>query len=259
MIKIVQREQECLRQLYAAYLRDTAFDALHYTTKWCCNRHPGSGFQWRHFFKGQLLYQDPEGSMYYGDVDDPERKEILRPSRKKRKGGTKSRATTERKPLITRLLAWRASVHSNDPLESAWPPSFIIDNRGIKLLAKLHPSNLTHSEQIVTALDETQEWQDQWSRQIFEVIQAYDRELAERRKDEAARFKARQKRVKREQDRVKFAEVSNEIEERIRQDVLRRHSTTATAGTTQTASGPGAPIGVENVPIRRSSRLQSSK
>ncbi len=127
----------------------------------------------------------------------------------------KACATNERRPLIARLLAWRASVHSNDPLTAVWPPSFIIDNGDIKVLARLHPSNVTQSEQIVTALDETDEWKDQWSRQVFEVIQAYDQELADRHKDEAARYKARQKRVKHEQDQVKFAEVSNETTERI--------------------------------------------
>lgn len=91
MIKIVQSEQECLRKLYAAYLKDETHEgtppyhisldmlisyigttlALHFTTPWCCNRHSGSGFRWSHFFNGRLLYEDPETStLYYGDVDD---------------------------------------------------------------------------------------------------------------------------------------------------------------------------------------------
>jgi len=52
----------------------------------------------------------------------------------------------------------------------------------------------------VTALDEADEWKDQWSCQVFKVIQAYDQELADRCKDEAAWYRARQKRVKHEQD-----------------------------------------------------------
>ena len=156
---------------------------------------------------------------------------------------------------MSRLMAWHACTHLSDPLGPVRPPSFIIDNQGIKTLARLHPSNVTHPEQIVTVLDQTPEWQDLWSRQIFEVIRAYDRELAEHRKDEAARNKACQKRAKHEQDQVKFAEVSNGIAERIRQEVLSRH--TAMVGKVQ--SGIEAPMDVENSPIRcSSSRLQGS-
>ena len=110
---------------------------------------------------------------------------------------------------MSRLMAWHACTHLSDPLGPVQPPSFIIDNQGIKTLARLHPSNVTHPEQIVTVLDQTPEWQNLWSRQIFEVIRAYDQELAEHCKDEAARNKACQKRAKHEQDQVKFAEVSN--------------------------------------------------
>lgn len=183
--------------------------------------------------------------MYYGSVDDPEREEILPPPRKKKKRGANVRGVKERKTLVTRLLAWRASAHSNDRLAPVRPPCFIIDDEDIKILSKIHPSNITRSEQVVAALGETQEWEDEWSRQIFEVIQAYDRELSDQRKDEAARSKARQKRLKLEKDQVKFAEVTNEMEDRIRQEVLRRH--TATAG--RALTGPEAPMGEENVPI----------
>ncbi|KAH9058861.1 hypothetical protein EDB87DRAFT_849740 [Lactarius vividus] len=59
MIKTIQKTEECLRRLYATYLNDQAPYALHFTTKWCCDRHPGTDFHLRTFFKGRLLYQDP--------------------------------------------------------------------------------------------------------------------------------------------------------------------------------------------------------
>jgi len=62
-------------------------------------------------------------------------------------------------------------------------------------------------------LDEMDEWKDQWSCQVFKVIQAYDQGLADRHKDEAAWYRAHQKQVKHKQDQVKFTEVSNETEE----------------------------------------------
>jgi ribonuclease D len=184
--------------------------------------------------------------LYYGDPDDPEREEIVPPTRKRRKGGVKVRTTDERKQLINKLLAWRTAVHLNDPLASVRPPTFIIDNKDIKVLARLHPSSVTDSEQLVTVLGQTREWQNNWSNQILEVIQLHDRELDDRRKAEAARSKARQKRVKQGKDQARFAEVSNEVEERIRQEVLMRHA--AVVGKAYTSSK-----GVENNPIGSSS------
>ncbi|KAH9022119.1 hypothetical protein EDB85DRAFT_1895384 [Lactarius pseudohatsudake] len=234
MIKIIQREQECLHQLFADYLNDTSLDdlhmlileplALHFTTGWCCNQHPRSNFQWQHFFKGRLLYQDPESSkLYYGDVGDPDQEEILPPQRKKRKGSMKICAANEHKPLISRLLAWRAGAHSKDPLAPIRPPYFIIDDPEIQLLARLHLSNVVHPEQIVAVFCSTQEWQDEWSHQVFEVIQSYNRKLVDHCKDEVAHHTARQKRVKYEQDQIKFAEASNETAECVRQEVLMQH------------------------------------
>ena len=165
--------------------------------------------------------------MYYGDEDDPEREEILPPIRMKRKKGVKVRAVNERKVLASRLLAWRDDTHFNDPLASVYPPSFIMDNRGVKILARLHPSIVTGPEQVAAALGETHEWEDEYSHQVFKIIQVYDRELADHRKSEAAQHKARQKCVKHGQDKARFAEVSNETEDRIRQDVLRRFSMAA--------------------------------
>ena len=139
----------------------------------------------------------------------------------KRKKGIKVRAVNERKVLASRLLAWRDEAHCADPLASVYPPSFIIDDRGIKLLASLHPSSITGPNQVVAALGETQEWNDEYSHQVFKIIQVYNCELTDHHKNKAAQHKAHQKRVKHGQDHAKFTEVSNEIEERIRQDVLR--------------------------------------
>ncbi|KAF8266826.1 P-loop containing nucleoside triphosphate hydrolase protein [Lactarius quietus] len=174
MIKVVQLKQKCLCQMFAAYLDDVACD-------------------------------DPEDSrLYYGDEDDPEREEIIPPTRKRQKGGVKVRATDERKMLISRLLAWRAATHLNDPLASVRPPTFIIDNRDIKIVARLHPSSITSSEQLVTVLGQTREWQNNWAHQILKVINKYDGELDDRHKEEAARSKAWQKRIKQNKDQVKF-------------------------------------------------------
>ncbi len=160
---------------------------LHFTARWCCDRHPGSQFDWHHFFAGCLLYQDPKTSnLYYGSADDPNQEEILLPLRKKWKVGVKVRATNQHKPLISRLLTWHAGMHSKDPLASVRPPLFILNDKAIKVLTRLHPSSVTQSEQVVDVLGKTQEWQDQWSILVFEVIWVYDQELADCHKEEVA-------------------------------------------------------------------------
>ena len=139
----------------------------------------------------------------------------------------------------SRLLAWCDEAHYADPLASVYPPSFIIDDRGIKLLASLHLSNITGPNQVVAALGETQEWNDEYSHQVFKTIQVYNCKLIDHLKNKAAQHKAHRKHVKHEQDHAKFTKVSNEIEERIRQDVLRQHATATardSAGEAQTRS-----------------------
>jgi hypothetical protein len=87
---------------------------------------------------------------------------------------------------------------------------FIIDNTDIKVLARLHLSRLTSSEQLVAVLDETTKWQDNWSHQILQVDHKFDHDLHYCCKYEAARFKAWEKQHEQEKDQAKFNKVSNE-------------------------------------------------
>ncbi|KAI9436004.1 hypothetical protein H4582DRAFT_2079138 [Lactarius indigo] len=259
MIKVIQQNEQCLRRLFATYLNDQAPDALHFTTKWCCDRHPGSEFRLCTFFKGRLLYQDQDTSgLYYGDVNESDREEILPPLQKKQKAGVKVRATNERAPLADRLIAWRIQVHESDPLASVRLPTFILNDFSIKKLSRLHPAEVTCPEKIVSVLNETQEWQANWSGQVYEVIRAYDQEIEDLRKREAARHKAHQKRVKQDQDIAKFAEDSNQTAERIRQEVLQRHRAAMGLGGTQAMREALDDI-TESNPVRRSTRLQNLK
>lgn len=92
----------------------------------------------------------------------------------------------------------------------------------------------------MTVLDQTPKWQDQWSRQLLKVIQAYDRELSEHCKEEAAWNEACQKRAKHEQDQARFAEESRENAEHIRQEVLCLHM----AATGRALPGLEAPMDI---------------
>lgn len=54
------------------------------------------------------------------------------------------------------------------------------------------------------ALNETKEWEQEWSTKILAVIHSYDQELDNLRKDSIARGKVRQKRHKAEMDLAGF-------------------------------------------------------
>lgn len=78
---------------------------------------------------------------------------------------------------MSRLVAWRHNAHTKDPLAFARPPSFIIDDASIVILAKLHSQYLTDYHQITVTLDQTVEWEEEWSEEIFDVIHQFDQDL----------------------------------------------------------------------------------
>lgn len=140
----------------------------------------------------------------------------------------KVRPVKERAALKLRLLSWRAETHKRDPLAAVRPPTFILDDIGIKNLAKVYPTEIRNPTQLVQVLDETEEWDQEWSKEIIAIIQAYDNELKGARKAAMAQQKARQKRQKIDLDHAKFQEESDRIqadtERRIRESALQQSS-----------------------------------
>ena len=156
--------------------------------------------------------------------DDPsDRIMVVPPQREKRKAQDKRRSSDERKSLVSRLVAWRYNAHAIDPLAAVRPPSFIIDNAGITLLAKLHPQDITSYQQIRVILDQSMEWEEEWSQKIFDIIQQFEEDLITRRRTTATQKKNQQKRMKVVQDSISFEKDSKENEERIRLQVLQRY------------------------------------
>jgi hypothetical protein len=245
MIKIVQSADDCLRGMFTDYLGDKALDgtspnllivitfnlqlaaALHFTTPWCCtgSRHSES-VSFGQFFKGCFLYQDERtGDLYYGMPNDPsDRIMIVPPRKEKRKAQDKRRTSDERKSLVSRLVAWRYNAHAMDPLAAVRPLSFIIDNAGIALLAKLHSEDISNYRQIKVLLDQSMEWEEEWSKKIFDIIQQFEEDLVALRRTTATQKKNQQKRMKVVQNIISFEQDSKENEERIRQQVLQRYS-----------------------------------
>ena len=177
------------------------------------------------FFKGQFLCQDTQtGDLYYGwPSDSPDNRiKVLLPLKQKHRAQDKRRAPNERKSLSSRLVAWRYDAHTKDPLAAVTPPSFILDDASIMILARFHPQNLTSHQQITIILDKTLEWEKDWSEQIFNVIQQFDQDLMALRQTTAAQTKTQQKRLKVAQDAMSFAETTKNDEERIRLQVLQK-------------------------------------
>ena len=204
--------------------------ALHFTTSWCCTSSQHSEpISFGQFFKGRFLYQDEKtGDLYYGMPNDPSDKIMIVPPRKeKRKAPDKCCTLDERKSLVSRLVAWRYNAHVKDSLSAVRPPSFIIDKAGITLLAKLHPQDISNYQQIRIILDQTMEWEEEWLKKIFDIIQQFDKDLFNLRRSTATQKKNQQKRKKvdqESQDIISFEQHSKESEERIRLQVLQRYA-----------------------------------
>ena len=110
--------------------------------------------------------------------DDPsDRIMVVLPQKEKRKAQDKCRTSDEPKSLVSRLFAWHFNAHNMDPLSAVRPPSFIIDKAGITLLARLHPQDISNYRQIRILLDQTMEWEEEWSKKIFNVIQQFEEDL----------------------------------------------------------------------------------
>lgn len=67
------------------------------------------------------------------------------------------------------------------------------------------------------------EWEEEWSKKLFDVIQQFDEDLVNLRRSTTTQKKTQQKRMKVVQDMISFEEDSKANEERIRLQVLQRY------------------------------------
>ncbi|KAF7371288.1 II DNA helicase [Mycena sanguinolenta] len=181
MIKYV-RSSVCLRELIRQYLGDQSREALDISYQWCCDLdHPNAPdhkFDKRSFFPGRFIYEDKDGRIYAGDVDEADREHLNPTKTRKRKANRlPNRRVIDRGGLQSRLRAWVLLAHSSNPLRAVRPATYILDSKAIKALSTVHPDRLTSVSQVVAALDETEEWGVEWGGKVFEVTSAYDAEL----------------------------------------------------------------------------------
>ena len=161
-----------------------------------------------------MLYQDAEtGYLFYGAQDESNRTKILPPPKEKRKAQDKQRTPDERKSLASRFFAWRYQEHANSPLAPVLSLSSILDDASINTLSKLHPEHITDYRQIRVLLDQTTEWEESWSKKIFDIIRQFDQDLAGCRQTAATQTKTRRKRAKvAQEDCIGFEEATKENE-----------------------------------------------
>ncbi|KAH0826952.1 hypothetical protein J3R83DRAFT_4610 [Lanmaoa asiatica] len=170
MIQLIQ-STTCLREFFNEYLDDHTSSAQHYSTRWCCDRHPGSDFKLATFFLGEI---------YTSQLSS----EAEAPAATKHKR-VQYRAREDRPNLLDTLEAWRCEAHIQDPYRSVRPITWICDDDELDLLSKTHPSKIGSAQDIVDLLQETAEWGIEFGQQLFDVIDQFDRARGERAFDAA--------------------------------------------------------------------------
>jgi hypothetical protein len=125
--------------------------ALDFVTQFCCDRH-NDGFELCSFFPGEVFT-----GLELGEKKATRRRE-------------KKRIVKHRAALENLLRTWRSEAHQNDPLRTLRSVTWIIDDDKIKTLAALLPSKLQNPLDITQALEETEEWSNEWAQAIFNVI-----------------------------------------------------------------------------------------
>ncbi|KAJ7888771.1 P-loop containing nucleoside triphosphate hydrolase protein [Mycena leptocephala] len=169
------RSKVCLREIINQYLADKSREALDISTDWCCDLdHPndaGRKFDKRSFFPGRFIYANEKGAIYAGDVDEQDRVHLNPTKGKKCKAkGTPNRRLDQRSNLQAQLRSWLVSAHASDPLRAVRPAFFILDAKAIKALSAVHPDRINSISQVVAALQETEEWGDEWGAKILMLI-----------------------------------------------------------------------------------------
>jgi hypothetical protein len=110
------------------------------------------------------------------------------------------RKVAHRDELERRLRNWRRVVRSDDPVFRSFPDLFLLSDDAITSLAKAKPADLSNEDTVVTHLEESDEWKEDFAAEVFSVIDEYNMELEEAAKEakrvknaekQAARLKAR--------------------------------------------------------------------
>ena len=94
----------------------------------------------------------------------------------KRKRQPQYRVKEDLASLFNMLLTWRNEARNGDPDSYSQSATYLVDNKGLNLLSKIHPSDIYSPQTIKDLLQETPEWADKFTQQIFNVIKQFDRD-----------------------------------------------------------------------------------
>ncbi|KAF8452791.1 P-loop containing nucleoside triphosphate hydrolase protein [Boletus edulis BED1] len=155
------QSQTCLRKFFAEYLDDRSLEALSYTALWCCDRHGHNDFKLQTFVHGEP---------YTGNSQVPA------PGTTAKRKRNQLRVAAERQQLLDTLKAWRKRTHDNDPYRGVWPIEQLIDNNGLELLTKTHPTVIMSPSDLTTLLQESEAWEGNYGTEIFAIIQQFDQD-----------------------------------------------------------------------------------
>ncbi|KAF8232045.1 hypothetical protein L208DRAFT_1274104, partial [Tricholoma matsutake] len=84
----------------------------------------------------------------------------------------------EREALDHCLIQWLTTASQNDHLHGMQVAVDILSDCNHAILVCTHPASLASPNTITKLLDETEEWQEEWSTLIFDEICQYDKDIA---------------------------------------------------------------------------------
>jgi hypothetical protein len=133
--------------------------ALDFWTEFCCSHHCEIMFDIAKFLLGPLF-------------------ELAAPTATKRKAGTVYRPIPEREILDQNVIKWLKDSSENDPLRGVRTIYDILSIPARRKLVSAAPGSVRSSEAIISLLEETPEWGEEWSASLLEVIAKFDCDLA---------------------------------------------------------------------------------
>jgi hypothetical protein len=136
--------------------------ALAHTTAYCCTAMDcdGGRFSLQDLIPGKL----PDSSPPPLAVQKPKRM-VYHP-------------TNQRPYLEFRLIEWLQREHLADPCRAVRPPELILSENQRASLVCADPKTLKSAKDITALLQESDEWDDEWSEKLFEVVTKFEVDYA---------------------------------------------------------------------------------
>lgn len=134
--------------------------AIDYTTPFCCDRH-NDGFNIEDYLPGKL-YQGPPSA------------EAKEPSQ-----AAKARAKAEREHLEDKVIDWVYAQAASD-LDNR-PTYEILSLEKTKILLRIESKDVTSARAIMEAIDETEEWLEEYGQSLYNVLFEFDLQLKKKK------------------------------------------------------------------------------